>query len=351
MNTGRKRVNNGSTSRLFIISGIGTGGHYFPAIVIARELVGRGKNVLFLVRHGFPEESAAHRYGLETLSIPAQGFYGTSMMQKLIALISYVRAAYRLYGIVKRTTAIAFGGFGALPLVAVCVLRRCDFYLFEPNRAPGRATRFLAPRAKMVFLGMPPIKVVGGMTIVTGIPLRHEFTSHRSVRIRRSHKKTILFFGGSGGAQRLNELALELQHILPAQYMLVIISGHRDYEWVMKRKTKRTRVIPFSHAPWLELKRADVVISRSGALTGYEIVSSNVPAVFIPYPYAVDDHQWFNAQYFVSQGGGMVMRQEDITASRLAEAIRKLSARKRQRIRVVNDAEKRIADVITAEVT
>lgn len=350
MNTGRKRVNIGNASRSFIISGIGTGGHYFPAIVVARELKRRGRDVLFLVRRGFPEESAAHRYGLETLSIPAQGFYGTSMLQKLTALISYVRAAYRLYGIVKQTTAIAFGGFGALPLVAVCVLRRCDFYLFEPNRVPGRATRFLAPRAKMVFLGMPPMKVVGGMTIVTGIPLRQEFKSRRNIRIRRSHKKTILFFGGSGGAQRLNELALELQHILPGQYTLVIISGRRDYEWVMNRRNKRTRVIPFSHQPWLELKRADVVISRSGALTGYEILSSNIPAVFIPYPYAVDDHQWYNAQYFASQGGGMVMRQEGITASRLAGAIRKLSARKRQRMPVVNDAEKRIADIITTEV-
>jgi UDP-N-acetylglucosamine--N-acetylmuramyl-(pentapeptide) pyrophosphoryl-undecaprenol N-acetylglucosamine transferase len=119
----------------------------------------------------------------------------------------------------------------------------------------------------------------------------------------------------------------------------------------MKRRTKRTRVIPFSHQPWLELNRADVVISRSGALTGYEILSSNIPAVFIPYPYAVDDHQWHNAQYFASQSGGMVIRQEDITVSRLAGAIRKLSARKRQRVPVVNNAEKRIADIITAEVT
>ncbi len=350
MNTGRKQVNIGYASRSFIISGVGTGGHYFPAIVIARELKRRGRDVLLLVRRGFPEESAAHRHGLETFGIPAQGFYGTSMMRKLTALISYARAAYRLNGIVKRTTAIAFGGFGALPLVAVCVLRRCDFYLFEPNRVPGRATRFLAPRAKMVFLGMPPVEVVAGNTIVTGIPLRHEFTSHRGTGIRRSYKKTILFFGGSGGAQRLNELALELQHILPARYTLVIISGHRDYEWVMERKAKRTRVMPFSHQPWIELKKADVVVSRSGALTGYEILSSNVPAVFIPYPHAVDDHQWHNAQYFVSQSGGMVIRQEDITASRLAEAIKKLSARKRQRTPVANAAEKKIADIITAEV-
>ena len=172
MNTRRKRISINCGKRLFLISGIGTGGHYFPAIVIASELKKRGRDVIFLVRRGFPEESAARRHGLKTLSIPAQGFYGTSLMRKLTALISYAHAAYRLYGVVKGTTAIAFGGFGALPLVAACVLRRCGFYLFEPNRVPGRATRLLAPRAKMVFLGMPFLKTIAGTTIVTGIPLR-----------------------------------------------------------------------------------------------------------------------------------------------------------------------------------
>ena len=267
-------------------------------------------------------------------------------MQKLTALISYIRGTYRLYGIMKRSAAIAFGGFGALPLITACVFRRCEFFLFEPNRVPGRATRMFASRAKMIFLGMPPVSMIGGRTTVTGIPLRHEFKSYRSKRIRRSPKKTILFFGGSGGARRLNELALELQHILPVRYTLVIISGRRDYEWVVQGKTKRTQVIPFSHQPWRELMKADVVVSRSGALAGYEILTSHVPAVFIPYPYAIDDHQWFNAQYFASQGNNIVMRQEDVTAPRLAGAIKKLSTRKRQRMQLPHDVEKKIADII-----
>ena len=350
MNNGRERVNIGNHSRLFLISGIGTGGHYFPAIVIARELISRGRGVLFLVRRGFPEESVAHRHGLKTLSIPAQGFYGSSMTRKLTALISYMRGVYRLYGIMKHATAIAFGGFGALPLITACVFRRCEFFLFEPNRVPGRATRMFASRAKMIFLGMPPVNMITGKTVVTGIPLRREFKSCRSKRIRRSPKKTILFFGGSGGARRLNELALELQHILPARYTLVIISGRRDYEWVVQGKKKGTRVIPFSHQPWIEFKKADVVVSRSGALAGYEILSSHVPVVFIPYPYAIDDHQWFNAQYFASQGGGLVMRQEDVTAPLLAKAIEKLSTRKRAKIQLPNDAEMKIADIITERV-
>jgi UDP-N-acetylglucosamine--N-acetylmuramyl-(pentapeptide) pyrophosphoryl-undecaprenol N-acetylglucosamine transferase len=75
-----------------------------------------------------------------------------------------------------------------------------------------------------------------------------------------------------------------------------------------------------------------------------------VPAIFVPYPYAVDDHQWHNAQYFASQGGGMVMRQEDATASRLAGAIKKLNVRKRARTQLPGDAEDTIADIVTAEV-
>jgi UDP-N-acetylglucosamine--N-acetylmuramyl-(pentapeptide) pyrophosphoryl-undecaprenol N-acetylglucosamine transferase len=346
VNAERKPARVGYRKRRFVISGIGTGGHYFPAIVIARELVCRGMDVVFLVRRGFPEEIAAHQYGLETVSVPAQGFYGTSVQEKLLALLSYTRAVYRLYGIIKRITAVAFGGFGALPLIMVCLLRRCEFFLFEPNRVPGRATKLFARKAKMVFLGMPPVNVLAGTTFVTGIPLRDEFTMRRREHAERSYGKTILFFGGSGGARRLNELALELQHFLPARYRVVIISGRRDSEWVEHNKTGRTRVIPFSHTPWTELKKADVVISRSGALTGYEILSSNVPAIFIPFPYAVDDHQWYNAQYFAACGAGIVMRQEEVTAARLAQAIKKLCARKRRKIPMTDDARKKIADIL-----
>jgi len=345
MNTDRRPVCTRDHNRRFIISGVGTGGHYFPAIVIARELIRRGMDVLFLVRRGYPEEHVAHRYGLKTLSIPARGFYGTSVQKKLLAIISYVRAAYLLYGVTKRITAIACGGFGALPLVIVCLLKRCRYYLFEPNRVPGRATRLFVRKAEMVFLGLPALTVLAGTTLVTGIPLRDEFKTC-SKRIHDSSKKTILFFGGSGGAQRLNELALDLQHVLPAQYRLVIISGHRDYQWVLHKKSDRTRVIPFSDAPWDELKKADVVVSRSGALAGYEILASGIPAIFIPYPHAVDDHQWHNAQYLETCGAGMVMRQEAVTSSRLAAAIKKLGARRRRKSTVAYDAEKKIADIL-----
>jgi UDP-N-acetylglucosamine--N-acetylmuramyl-(pentapeptide) pyrophosphoryl-undecaprenol N-acetylglucosamine transferase len=345
MSTGRRPVQSGTHTGRFIISGIGTGGHYFPAIVIARELTRRGRDVLFLVRRGYPEMHAAHRYGLKMLTMPARGFYGMSVWKKLLAFISYIRAAYRLYGVAKRITAVACGGFGALPLLIVCLLRRCQYYLFEPNRIPGRATRLFARKAEMVFLGLPALTVLAGTTLVTGIPLRDQFKVPGK-GIHTSSKKTILFFGGSGGAQRLNELALELQHILPPQYALVIISGHRDYQWVRDRMTDRTRVIPFSHAPWNELKKADVVVSRSGALAGYEILASGVPAIFIPYPYAIDDHQWHNAQYLVTRGTGTVMRQETVTASRLAAAIEKLGARSRQRSTVAYDAEQKITDIL-----
>ncbi len=335
-----------------IISGVGTGGHYFPAIVVAQELMRRNIEVILIVRKGRFEEEVVQMYGLKTLAITSEAFFGKPLLNKMLSIFSLVYSLNLLNTVTRGVIGIGFGGFGAIPLILSCLINRSPFYLFEPNRVPGRATKLFASRAKKVFLGLPLIVSLKGDVVVTGIPLRQgfKFLSQRS-RAKDRLRKKILFLGGSQGARRLNNLALEVQRTLPKEeYQIVIISGARDYDWVWNSRHGRTRVISFTFSPWDEMHDADVVVSRSGALCGYEVLSSKVPAIFIPFPFALDNHQYYNAQYFAEIGNAVVIEEKDISKETLAETIERLVHTKVEEKReMILDAERRITDIILQE--
>ena len=118
---------------LIIISGIGTGGHYFPALVVADEFVKNHIETIFLVRKGFPEEEMAKKYGLKTFYINPQPYYGKSLLNKITALEKAVESVLKLNPRTKKCVGISFGGFGSLPLILSCIINNQIFFLFELN--------------------------------------------------------------------------------------------------------------------------------------------------------------------------------------------------------------------------
>ncbi len=334
-----------------IISGIGTGGHYFPAIVVAQELLRRKVEVIFLVRKGYFEEEVVRMYGLKTFVINPRAFYGKPLFNKMLSIFSLIYSLSLLNTITRGVIGMAFGGFGALPLLVSCLINRSPFYLFEPNRMPGRATRLFASRAKKVFLGLPLAIPLKGNVLVTGIPIRQGFkTLSKKISKKDRFQKKVLFLGGSQGARRLNSLALEVQKILPKEYQTVIISGPRDYNWVRSSCNRKTKVISFTFSPWDEMQDADVIVSRSGAIYGYEILSSNRLAIFIPFPFAIDNHQYYNAEYFIEIGNAVVVEEKNLTKEVLAQKIEKMSHVKvKKKSAIIFDAEKKITDIILQE--
>jgi UDP-N-acetylglucosamine--N-acetylmuramyl-(pentapeptide) pyrophosphoryl-undecaprenol N-acetylglucosamine transferase len=330
-----------------VISAIGTGGHYFPAVIVAKELAQRGAEVTVLVRKGYHEEKVAQMHGLKTFAIKARAFYGKSVLNKLFAILLFIYSSVILLSLIKNARGIAFGGFGTLPLVVACLFMRRDFFLFEPNRKPGRATKFFASKARLVFLGLPLLDNIGGRLLITGVPIRAGFKDTRSKKLsRKGTSNTILFLGGSGGSSTINKLALEMQEVVPDSYRLVIISGRRDYDWVSEKANGRTKVIPFTFTLWSEMHSADAIVARAGALAGYEILATNTPVVFIPFPYAIDDHQYHNAEYFASLGNVLVLREEQVTSKKVVGKLSELLSKYRKKPDIIRDAEKQIADRI-----
>lgn len=346
----RKKYGARINKRRVVIAGIGTGGHYFPALVVAQELRERNVNVIFLVRKGAPEEKVAIQYDLDHFQIQARGFFGTSLLNKCISVISIIFSIMALMTLTKGVVGVAFGGFGAIPLIIACLINRSPFFLFEPNRVPGRTTSLFAGKARRVFLGMPLVTPLGVACEITGIPLRPEFkTWGMRGKKRQSVQKTVLFIGGSQGARRLNELALAVRRLLPVDYSFIIVSGKRDFDRVSNAQDRRTRVVAFTFAPWREFAEADIIISRAGALAGYEIMASNKPVIFIPFPFAIDDHQSRNAEYFVQRGNAIVLREESLSEQRLAEMISEHLHSTGEKARLIRDAEKRIVGAIMKE--
>jgi len=338
-------------NRRIVISGIGTGGHYFPALVVARTLTAQKRTVFFLVRPESPEARIARSWGLNTFPVPARGFYGKPVRAKAQFLWSLIRATLRLIPLTKKAVGVAFGGYGSLSLILSCLINRRPFYLFEPNRIPGRATLLFARRARRVFLGLPLTRPIPGSTVITGIPIREEFKIAVPAVKTSFTPKTVLIIGGSQGARRLNQLGIELQTVLPPEYKIRIVSGERDFVWVDKNRNGRTEVIPFTPSPWDEFRRSEVIVSRSGALAGYEILAAGRKAIFIPFPRAVDNHQFYNAQYFAEIGKARVVEEMNLTKETLAEIIRDLTARKTAPVPdIILDAERRIADKIRTDI-
>jgi UDP-N-acetylglucosamine--N-acetylmuramyl-(pentapeptide) pyrophosphoryl-undecaprenol N-acetylglucosamine transferase len=329
-----------------VLSGIGTGGHYFPALVVAEEFLRRKVPVLFLARRGHREEVLARDRGIHVFCIDPKGFYGKALKDKIVSIVSIMTSIIMVSRVTGHVIGLAFGGYGSLPLIIACMVNRCPFYLFEPNRISGRATTLFAGKAVRVFLGLPLAKSGKGQNLVTGIPIRQEFKNVRAPSAKKKELKKILFIGGSQGARRLNDLAIALQGILAPGYEITIISGTCDHDRVKKLSHSMTRVIAFTEEPWQEIAKADIIVSRSGALAGYEIMSSGKPVIFIPFPYAIDDHQYYNAHYFAQTGNALVLREKDADEHTIAHHIVMMVSKQGRDSGLILDAEKRIAAAI-----
>ncbi len=334
---------------LIIISGIGTGGHYFPALVVAGEFQRNNVETIFLVRRGYPEEEMAEKYNLKTFYIEPRPYYGKSILNKGLALWKVVESVSKLNKITRKCAGISFGGFGSLPLILSCIINNQPFFLFEPNCIPGRTTRMFAGFARKIFLGLPSAINLKGNTVITGIPVRKGFKKAIS-KDKVAGKRTILFMGGSQGARRLNEIAIKFQQLLPPEYRMIIISGRRDFEWVDKDKDNRTEVIAFTAEPWNIISEADVVVSRAGALSGYELLIMNKPVIFIPFPYAVDNHQYYNAQYFAKMPGVRMIQEKELNEKILFEYVNDLmNVEKYLEKEVILNSEKIIVETVLRE--
>lgn len=314
--------------RVMILAG-GTGGHVYPALAVACELIDRGNEVVWMGTRKGLEARVVPAAGIPVEWLDVEGVRGKGIMGALKAPFMVFKAlmqSLRILRKVRPQVVLGMGGFVSGPGGLIASLTGIPLVLHEQNRVPGTTNRLLASRARVVleaFRGSFSSKVKAR---VTGNPLRREIVGLSTlVRERDSSAPLrILVVGGSLGAKALNETVPEAL----AQLGLPLEIRHQTGAALREDTAARygalglkAEVLAFVEDMAEAYAWADLAICRAGAMTISELAVTGLPAVLVPYPFAIDDHQTKNAEVLSEVGAAILMPQSELTAEHLASAI------------------------------
>jgi UDP-N-acetylglucosamine--N-acetylmuramyl-(pentapeptide) pyrophosphoryl-undecaprenol N-acetylglucosamine transferase len=330
-----------------VIAGGGTGGHLYPGIAIARELVARrpGATVTFAGTARGLEARVVPREGFQLDVLRSAGLKGHSGMAAIRGLALLPLSAGDAWGILSRRKpdlVIGVGGYSSGPVVMLAALRGIPTLLAEQNAVPGLTNRLLARVVRAAAVSFEStVSFFGRRGFVAGNPVRPEFfEGHEGDEGPGARGRArVLIFGGSQGAHAINVAMVEAAPQLAAAGGVDVThqTGERDVELVRagyRDAGLAARVEPFLYAMDREMKQADVIVCRAGATTIAELTASGRAAILIPLPTATDDHQRKNAEVLAQAGAAELIEQKDLTGAVLAARVLALAndADRRQRI-------------------
>jgi UDP-N-acetylglucosamine--N-acetylmuramyl-(pentapeptide) pyrophosphoryl-undecaprenol N-acetylglucosamine transferase len=322
-----------------VIAGGGTGGHLYPGIAVARELLRRQPEarITFAGTARGIESRVVPREGFELDTLRSAGLKGTSAAARLRGLLLLPLSGVDAWSILSRRTpdlVIGVGGYSSGPVVLIAALRRIPTLLLEQNAVPGLTNRLLARAVSAAAVTFESTAAYfGRRAFVAGNPVRAEFLSEESTPERRAPgPPRVLIFGGSQGAHAINVAMVEAAPQLaahPGGLAITHQTGERDLEMVRdayRRAGLEARVEPFLFTMDREIKAADLVVCRAGATTIAELTAAGRPALFIPLPTAADDHQRKNADVLVKAGAAELQEQQTLSGAVLAARLTALLA-------------------------
>ena len=343
-----------------IIAAGGTGGHIYPGVAIAREFKVRdpGAEILFV---GTPR-------GLESKIVPREGF-ALEMIQvgalKNVSLIERVKslaglpfsfvAALRILRRFKPQVVIGVGGYSSGPTLLMAALMRIPAMVVEPNAIPGFTNRVLARFVDAAALSFEDVGgYFGERGVVTGNPVRGDFANVK--KKERGERLHVLIFGGSQGSRAINAAVVRALSLLaPMRDRLAIThqTGESDLDMVKGGYAEagfEADVRPFINEMARVFERSDVLICRAGATTAAEVAASGKAAIFVPFPFAADNHQRKNAEAFERAGAARMIVQSELTPERLAKELTQLIEHPEE-IDRMEDASRRLGRVDSAQRT
>lgn len=314
-----------------MIAGGGTGGHVFPALAIAQEWRSRvrdGEVVLVGTAKGI-ENRLVPQAGFPLEHIPEtalKGIGGVRLAKNILRLPLTLLAAGRVTRRNNPDVVLGVGGYASGPVVLSAVLFGIPTAIFEPNAEPGFANRMVLPFVKRAAVAYPETAArLGERGVLTGCPVRAAFFGLAP----RGHEPpfSVLIFGGSQGSLALNQAMIEaLDFFLPRRHELFFThqTGERDYHAVRvayARRAMRAEVSAFFDDMPDRFAQADLIVSRSGAITVAEIAAAGRASILVPFPGATDQHQLRNAQALQKAKAARLVPQEELTPERLATEI------------------------------
>ncbi|MGC8650029.1 MAG: UDP-N-acetylglucosamine--N-acetylmuramyl-(pentapeptide) pyrophosphoryl-undecaprenol N-acetylglucosamine transferase [Hydrogenobaculum sp.] len=312
--------------KTFLVSGGGTGGHFFPAVSFLELLREKNLKSIYVGSYYGIEKRLQEDIPSQKIFLDTKGFVGKGYFDKLRSLYLMGKSVYELNKAIRDDfIGVAFGGYASLPVGILSALKRKHLFIHEQNAIPSLTNRLLSKKSTLSFTTFYYTSKFFKNPLRVGMPLREEFLSFYDKKELQKEfgleSPCILVMGGSQGAKALNDTAVEF--FQKTNFNGVIIAGDKHFDEVYNalKSLKRVKVFPFFKEIYKLMKACDVAVSRSGASTVYEMASVGLPAVFVPYPYAFHNHQYYNALEIKDLGGAKVLEQKDLNLQNLIEAI------------------------------
>jgi UDP-N-acetylglucosamine--N-acetylmuramyl-(pentapeptide) pyrophosphoryl-undecaprenol N-acetylglucosamine transferase len=353
-------MNDAPAIKPVLIMAGGTGGHIFPGLAVADELRRRSTPVIWLGGVGGLEARLVPQHGLPLETLPISGVRGKGIVAKMFAPLRLAYAVAVAHGVLKRHaphSVLSMGGYAAAPGGIAAWLRRIPLVVHEQNRIPGVTNRLLARFARRVLTGFADVFAEGEWV---GNPVRASIAAIPAPAQRYAGREgplNLLVLGGSQGAQSLNSALPEVLRRRGARLPVSVRHqcGAKHFEKARAAYLAaniEADVVPFEDDMAAAYAWADLVICRSGALTLAELAAAGVPAILVPYPHAVDDHQTRNAEAMVAAGAARLVAEGDEFVKRLGAMFEEIGERSRlltmaqaARSLAKPDAAHRIADI------
>lgn len=335
--------------RIVIMAG-GTGGHVFPALAVAQYLLEQGWNVSWLGTERGLESRVVPENGIELDKIAVAGIRGKGVLSKITAVFGLFKACLQAASVLRKrkpNVVLGMGGFVAGPGGLMAKVLGIPLVIHEQNRVVGTTNRLLSRLANRVLEAFPDSFKKSQNALCTGNPLRKDFLN---ANVQREIKDSLnlLIIGGSQGAKVLNETVPEAVALWLKQTGKTINVRHQTGAAMQEEVAKHYQTLnieadvpAFINDMVSAYQWADAMICRAGAMTVSEVSAMGLPAIFVPLPNAIDDHQTANANYLTDVGAGLLLMQRDLNTETLATALNTLlsqtqdiSAKVKQRARL-----------------
>ncbi len=329
-----------------ILAGGGTGGHIYPAVTIAKEFLRRDPKTEILFVGG--------KRGLESVIIPKEGFQLVTLnLEGIPRKISPkifksvwlagkgVQETFKIIKDFKPDLVIGTGGYVCGPMVLAATFRGVATAIQEQNAFPGLTNRLLGKSVKRVFIAYPEAaKFFPASKIrVLGNPIRSEefgavsrIEAEKNLGLKPNHLN-LLVFGGSQSARRINQALLaNLKKLLEKfpNLQIMLMTGEKEYDNINEvvnsmnltaDNLNRLKLVPYFYKIAEAYKASDLVLARAGAISLAEITCFGIPAMLVPYPYATNNHQMFNARVLEKNGAATVIPEKELTEDSLWEKL------------------------------
>ena len=318
-------------NKRIIIAGGGTGGHIFPAIAIAKAIqkLAPQTEILFVGASGKMEMEKVPQAGYRIVGLDITGFNRSSLIKNIGLPIKLLKSYFKVKQIFKDfkpDAVVGVGGYSSFPVLRYAQMKGILSFIHESNSFAGKSNTMLGKKATRVFVASDGMEKFfpAGKIMITGNPIRESIANCKISRAEgiqkfglSADKKTVLSIGGSLGAKTINEaLDAGLESFEKNDLQLIWQSGKPYADKARQRASGKSNIWAGDFIAEMEyaFAAADVVISRSGAMAIAELCVMKKPALFVPYPFAAEDHQTVNAQNLVNKNAGIMIPDRDALA-------------------------------------